>query len=93
MDEIQTTPNKKVIPIWVCVFIVILFTVSAFWLFGGQHYLAHKSDIDYGYFHHPEDDSDPLNWFSFLLGTGQLAGFIAFVGTVVAVIVINKRHK
>ncbi|MFX7013361.1 hypothetical protein ABTH90_17515, partial [Acinetobacter baumannii] len=78
-------------PVWACVLIVLGSTVLAFWIFGGQHYLANRANIDYGHFHHVEDETDPLNWFFYLLETGVLAGGSAFLLSSLTVGLINYR--
>lgn len=94
MEEEKSSEAKSKIPsILIGVLVVILLTAGSFWLFGGEHYLAHKADIDYRFFHHVEDDSNPINWISFLLETGQLAGFLVFSSSLLAVILYNRKRK
>ncbi len=71
--------------------IVLGCTGLAFWIFGGQHYIAHHADIDYGHFHHVEDETNLLNWFFYLLETGVLAGVSALLLSSLTVILINYR--
>ncbi len=94
MEEEKSSEAKSKIPsILIGVLVVILLTAGSFWLFGGEHYLAHKADIDYRFFHHLEDDSNPINWISFLLETGQLAGFLVFMASVLTITFYKKKRK
>lgn len=92
-EATREAPKKAAVPIWACVLIVPVITFLAFWLFGGQHYIQHYATVSYSFFHHAEDESDPLTWFAFLLETGQLAGIIAFVSSIVALVIVNRRAK
>lgn len=91
-EEKSSVAKSKIPSILIGVLVVILLTAGSFWLFGGENYLAHKADIDYRFFHHMEDDSNPVNWIAFLLETGQLAGFLVFSASVIIVILYNKRQ-
>jgi len=93
MEQPKTKSKAKSIPMWAGALIAIGAAVIAFWFFGGQNYVAHKADIDYGHFHHAEDESNPLNWFFFLLETGQLAGFVALMLAIAVVALINWRAR
>jgi arsenite methyltransferase len=53
--------------------------------------VANRANIDYGHFHHVEDETDPLNWFFYLLETGVLAGGSAFLLSSLTVGLINYR--
>jgi hypothetical protein len=90
MEDLQTTSKNTAIPIWACALIVIVITAGAFWLFGGEHYLAHKANIDYRHFHHEDDASNWVVWLSYCLETGLVAALVAFVVSVLAVIFIRR---
>jgi hypothetical protein len=87
----ESERTTATIPLWACFLIVAGLTFSAFWFFCGQHYVAHRCDIDYGLFHHEEDNTNPLSWLAWFIQTGTLSGFTAFVVSTVTVIGINRR--
>ncbi len=92
-EEKTTEPKSKLLSILVGILVVVLLTAGSFWLFGGEHYLANKADIDYRFFHHIEDESNPVNWITFLLETGQLAGFLVLAFSVLTIIFYNKHRR
>jgi len=89
----EAARKKTMVPLWACILIVLTTTFLTFWFFGGQHYIQHYSTVSYGFFHHAEDESDPLVWFAFLLETGQLAGFLAVVLSIVVLVIVNRRAQ
>ncbi|MBA4027044.1 MAG: hypothetical protein C0473_02265 [Cyanobacteria bacterium DS3.002] len=94
MEENKTTTKKsKKLSILVSILVSVLLTAGSFWLFGGEHYLANKADIDYRFFHHQEDDFNPVNWIAFLLETGQLAGFLVFITSALTIILYNRQYR
>lgn len=77
----------------ISILVIVLITAGSFLLFGGEHYLANKADIDYKFFHHLEDSADPVNWVTYLLETGQLAGILVFVVSVLTALFFNRQQK
>jgi len=86
------TPLKP-LPIWASIVIVMGVTLLAYWFLGGEHYLSHKSEIDYTLFHHPEDDSNPYSWIGLFLETGACSAFVALILSTIAAIILHKRNQ
>jgi hypothetical protein len=78
---------------WGSLLIIVIVTIAAFWLFGGEHYLAHKSEIDYELFHHQEDETNPLSWVGLFIESGACGAFIGLVVSSTALIAWNWRIK
>jgi hypothetical protein len=85
----QQNLKRKKIPIWICSLIVLSSTILAFWIFGGQNYCAHSSEIEYSYFTHEDDSANPFCWCCFLLETGVPAAYCAFWLSILTVSLIN----
>jgi hypothetical protein len=93
VNEMMQSKLSGAVPIWASVLIVAGCTLAAFWLFGGQHYLANQSTIEYTIFHHAEDATDPLAWFSWLIQTGTLGAMAVFLLSATCITIFNKRAK
>jgi hypothetical protein len=85
--------QRKPIPLWGILIIIVFATASAFWFFGGQNYLAHKADIDYSLFHHAEDETNPLSWLGLFVQSGACAACLGLMISSVAVFVWNGLTK
>ena len=83
--------QRKPVPIWVALLLVAAVTFAAFWFFGGQHYLANKSEIDYSLFHHPEDEANPFSWLGLLVQSGACSAVIGFTLSSAVLITWNWR--
>lgn len=73
-----------------CVALSIIATTLAFWFFGGEHYLANHGDIDYRFFHHPEDETDALTCF-FTCLKRDLPAFVVLIACSTALVVLKKQ--
>jgi succinate dehydrogenase/fumarate reductase cytochrome b subunit len=85
--------EPKPIPWWVSALFVVVCTSAAFWFFGGQHYLAHRAEIEYSLFTHEDEAQDPLRWLIWLFQTGTVSALIGFIISASLVKVVNDRAK
>ncbi len=91
MTKTQQNQNDTVLPFGWSVVIALATTALVFCFFGGGHYLANHSEIDYRHFHNPDDENDPLTWLSWLLETGFLPALGIFLACSIALVILKRR--
>lgn len=85
--------EPKPIPWWASTLFVVVCTGAAFWIFGGQHYFAHRAEIEYSLFTHEDEAQDPLRWLVWLFQTGIVSALIGFVISAIVASRFIRRAK
>lgn len=89
----ENVGKSKPLSWWLSVLIVVSSTLAAFWIFGGQHYLTHRYEIEHSLFTHEDEAEDPVRWVSWLFQTGIASGVGGFVVSTVLVAMRDKKQK